>query len=99
MSFLKPFARHFRQQKYLSTVLHRQQKAVLMNQETVADDTATFPVANLDFTDHKQAFKEKSLWEIVRALTVFRVCSNRTFVSRSAEVMCYILSLALHYNL
>ncbi|KAF6030130.1 hypothetical protein EB796_011570 [Bugula neritina] len=35
-----------------------------MNQETVAEDTATSPVANLDFTDHKQAFKEKSLWEI-----------------------------------
>ncbi|KAF6023887.1 PRODH2 [Bugula neritina] len=86
MSFLKLSVRHFQQQKYLSTVLPRQQKAVLINQETVAEDTATSPVADLDFTDHKQAFKEKSLWEIVRALTVFRVCSNRTFVSRSAEI-------------
>ncbi|KAF6027676.1 PRODH2 [Bugula neritina] len=66
--------------------LARQQKAVLINQETVAEGTATSPVVDLDFTDHKQAFKEKSLWEIVRALTVFRVCSNRTFVSRSAEI-------------
>jgi len=41
--------------------LPRQQKAVLINQETVAEDTATSPVAHLDFTDHKQAFKEKSL--------------------------------------
>ncbi|KAF6018678.1 PRODH2 [Bugula neritina] len=94
MSFLKLSARHFRQQKYISTVLPRQQKAVLINQETVAEDTATSPVVDLDFTDHKQAFKEKSLWEIVRALTVFRVCSNRTFVSRSAEsieqqLFCY----------
>jgi len=68
-----------------------------MNQETVAEDIVTSPVADLDFTDHKQAFKEKSLWEIVRALTVFRVCSDKTFASRSAEVMCYILSLTLLY--
>lgn len=39
----------------------------------------------LDFTDYRNAFKSKTTWELLRALTVLRVCSNQLFSRNSLK--------------
>lgn len=43
----------------------------------------------LDFDDPKQAFKSKTTWEILRALTVFKICSVDFIVDRQQTVSCF----------
>ena len=43
----------------------------------------------LDFDDPKQAFKSKTTWEILRALTVFKMCSLDFIVDRQQTVSCF----------
>ena len=40
----------------------------------------------LDFDDPKQALKSKTTWEIIRALTVFRICSVELLVKHNKKV-------------
>lgn len=40
----------------------------------------------LNFDEPKQAFKSKSTWEIIRALTVFRLCTIDFFVENNKKV-------------
>ena len=53
-----------------------QQKLII--EENVAE--------KLDFTDHRQAFKHMTLWELSRSLIVLSVCSYQTFSANSLKV-------------
>lgn len=46
---------------------------------------STDQLQNLDFTDHKRAFKHMSLWELSRSLIVLSVCSYQTFSAHSLK--------------
>ena len=49
-------------------------------QQNVARDSV------LTFDDSKQAFKSKTTWEIMRALTVFRLCTVDLLVDNNRKV-------------
>ncbi|KAJ1121809.1 hypothetical protein NDU88_000328 [Pleurodeles waltl] len=45
------------------------------------------PSAAISFQDHREAFRSKSSWELLRSLLVFRLCSYDLLVERNQELM------------
>jgi len=61
--------------------------SVLHSQALASHSQATTSHDSLDFSDHKTVFKYKSMFDLVRSLSILRVCSINMFVDNALPLM------------
>lgn len=70
---------------YPSTIYPRLESVDLQDDNIPPNDDLQY-LRDINFENHTEAFKNKTTWEIIRALTVLKMCSVNTMVDNSLGV-------------
>lgn len=81
---------------YPSSIYPRLQSVDLQDDSIAPGNENSENFKEIDFENHVEAFKNKTTWEIVRALTVLKMCSANVLVNNSLAVSDFFFRLLIY---